>query len=115
MKSILLIILVLTTFSSCKTSVYGKYNTNHSTDKSSFFQIVLNTNNTVEKTEIHTISDFSKGIFKKVGNKIICYFDTSINNFPPDTLLFQIKNDKLYLIRKKMINKKFYLKKVNTK
>lgn len=98
-------------FISCNKNIYGKYNTNYSKDKSAFFQITLNSNNTVEKTEIHTISNFSKGKFIVQDKKVICYLDSTKFGFPPDTLIFKVKGNKLYPIRKGIVNTKFYLRK----
>ncbi|MFT3919619.1 hypothetical protein [Cloacibacterium sp.] len=110
MKSFLTIIFLVLLLS-CNKNIYGVYNTKYSKDKSVFFQIILNTDNTVEKKEIHTISIFSKGKWKKENDKIICYLDSSETGFPADTLSFKIQNKKLFPIKNGIVNKKFYLKK----
>ena len=63
MKNIFLLVSIMILFLSCNRDFYGTYTTNYSEDKSSFFQIRLNVDNTVEKTEVHTIRDFAKGKF----------------------------------------------------
>jgi hypothetical protein len=100
---------------SCNKSIYGIYNTNYSKDKSVFFQIKLNPDHTVEKTEIHTISDFSSGTYIVDKKKVICYLDSSKNKFPQDTLVYRIKDKKLYLLQNGNLNKAFYLKKEKEK
>lgn len=104
-------IVILALMFSCSRNIYGTYNTNYSKDKSAFFQIKLNPDNTVEKQEIHTISISSKGKWKKDNNNIICYLDSSDTGFPADTLTFKIQNKKLFPIKGGIVNKKFYLKK----
>ena len=87
-------------FFSCNKDFYGIYNTNYSKDKSAFFQIKLNADNTVEKTEIHTINDFTKGRFLvTTDNQVVCFFDSSRSKFPPDTLTFKLRGKKLYFLR----------------
>tara|TARA_B110000503_G_C7101527_1_gene393995 strand:- start:38 stop:379 length:342 start_codon:yes stop_codon:yes gene_type:complete len=98
---------------SCNNNVYGTYNTNYSKDKSVFFEIKLKPNNTVEKTTVHTISDFAQGKYVIEKNKVICYLDSSRNKFTQDTIIFKIKGKKLYPIVKEIVNTKFYLKKNN--
>lgn len=104
-------LLVIMLFFSCSKSFYGKYNTNYSKDKSAFFQIRLNADNTVEKAEIHTISDFAKGKFLLINKQIVCFFDSSNNKFPPDTLTFKMRGKKLFFVRNGVINKKAFLMK----
>jgi hypothetical protein len=100
----------MVTFFSCSKDFYGTYNTNYSKDKSAFFQIKLNADNTVEKTEIHTISDFAKGKFLMTHNrKIVCFFDSSSSKFPLDTVTFKLKEKKLYFIKDGILNKTAYL------
>lgn len=111
MKKIILFAGFLILFTSCNKNIYGKYNTNYLKDKSSFFQITLNSDNTVEKTEIHTISNFANGKFIVKDKKVICYLDSTKFRFPPDTLVFKVKGNKLYPVRKEIVNTKFYLKK----
>ncbi|MRX39047.1 hypothetical protein GJU43_07150 [Flavobacterium sp. LC2016-23] len=111
MKKIILLIGFLIIFTSCSKNIYGKYNTSYSRDKSAFFQITLNSDNTVEKTEIHTISIFAKGHYILKEKQVICFLDATKNNFPPDTLTFKIKGNKLYFVKKGIVNTKFYLKK----
>jgi hypothetical protein len=111
MIKMLLLTGVMTLLFSCNKNVYGIYNTNYSKDKSAFFQIKLNTDNTVEKTEIHLISNFAKGRFELINNHLVCYFDSSKNGFPPDTLTFKMRGKKLYFIRNKVINEKAFLMK----
>lgn len=113
MKKIILFGGFLVIFTSCNKNIYGKYNTNYSEDKSAFFQIILNTDNTVEMTEIHTISNFANGKFIIKDKKVICYLDSTKFGYPPDTLMFKVKGKKLYPIRSGIVNTKFYLKKNN--
>lgn len=110
-RIIILLIGFFILFTSCSKNIYGKYNTTYRGNKSDFFQITLHPDNTVEKTEIHTISNFSSGKFIIKEEKIICYLDSSKLGYPPDTLVFKLKGKKLYQVRKGVINKKFYLKK----
>jgi hypothetical protein len=107
----LLTIVVLLLLFSCNKNIYGIYNTNYSKDKSAFFQIKLNPNNTVENREINTISIFSKGKWVKTKSNIICYLDSSNTGFPADTLTFKIHNKKLFPVKNGVVNRKFYLKK----
>lgn len=101
------IALLLLIFSvSCSKDIYGTYNNRNSSDKSAFFQIKLNPNNSIEKTEIHTIKDFSSGTFVKKNNDIICYLDFSSTGFPKDTIVLKIKGNKLFFKRNNKINKK---------
>ena len=110
MKFLLLSVILIITLWSCSKNLYGTYNTKESKDKNAFFQIKLNTDNTVEKTEIHTISDFANGKFLILANKkVVCYFDSSINKFPPDTLAFKTKGKNLYFITKGKLNRKAFL------
>ncbi|MBS7256797.1 hypothetical protein [Flavobacterium branchiicola] len=111
MKKIILFTGILTLFASCNKNIYGKYNTNYSKDKSAFFQITLNSDNTVEKTEIHTISNSANGKFIVKDKKVICYLDSTKFGFPPDTLIFKINGNRLYPIRMGIVNSKFYLRK----
>jgi hypothetical protein len=84
---------------SCGKAAYGTYNTAQAKDQSAFYQIKLNSDNTVEKTEIHTISDFAKGRFIVISDKhVICFLDSSRNGFPPDTLRFLAKGKRLYFM-----------------
>jgi hypothetical protein len=78
-------------------------------DKTAFYQIKLNKDNTVEKSEIHTISDYAQGKFVSAGKRIVCFFDSSINKYPPDTLTFRLKGKKLYFLRNANLNRKAYL------
>lgn len=101
-------------FVSCNRNIYGIYNSNHSTDKSAFFQIKLDSNHTVEKNEIHTIRIDSKGTWKEEDGKVICYFDSTETGFPPDTLILKIIGKKMFFERKGIVySKSLYLKKVN--
>lgn len=109
--SLLLLTGVMTLIFSCSKNIYGTYDTRYSKDKSAFFQIKLNPDNTVEKTEIHVISNFAKGRFELIKNHVVCYFDSSKNGFPPDTLMFRKRGKKLYFVRNEVINKKTFLMK----
>jgi hypothetical protein len=112
MKVLLLSAVSMITLLSCNNNLYGTYNTNHSKDKSSFYQIKLNADYTIEKTEIHTISDFAKGRFLVTnGNQVVCFLDSSSSKFPPDTLTFKLKRKKLYFLRNESINRDAYLAK----
>jgi len=112
MKVLLLSAISMIILFSCTDKFYGIYNTNHSKDKSSFYQIKLNPDNTVEKTEIHTISDFAKGRFLVTNDKqVVCFFDSSSSRFPTDTLTFKPAGKKLYFVRNASINKDEYLTK----
>ena len=113
MKKIILFTGFLTIFTSCSKNILGKYNTGYSKDKSAFFQIILNSDNTVEKTEIHTISNSANGKFVLKDNKVICYLDSIKFGYPADTLMFKVRGNRLYPIKKGIINTKFYLKKDN--
>ena len=110
MEKVLFLFLILMAFS-CTKDFYGTYNTNHSTDKSAFYQIKLNADNTVDKTEIHTISDFAQGRFSVIDNRIVCFFDTSRSKFPPDTLTFVKKGRKLFFVKNGVVNRRSYLMK----
>lgn len=112
MKKLYIYILPLVLFNSCSKSIYGKYNTTYSKDKSAFFQITLNPDGTVEKTEIHTISISARGNFVVKDKQIICYLGTSLENFPPDTLTFNLKGNKLFFVNKNIYKTKNYLKKI---
>ena len=108
-----IIIILLLMFISCNENIYGIYNTEHSKDKSTLLQIKLNSNNTVEKNEIHTISIDSKGTWKKENGKIICYFQPTETGFPVDTLILKIVGKKMVFEKKGIVySKSFYLKKV---
>ena len=110
MKVLLLPTILMITLLSCNKNIYGTYNTNHSKDKSSFYQIKLNSDNTVEKTEIHTISDFAKGGFLvTTEKKVVCFLDSSSRKFPPDTLTFKLKGKKLYFVKNIPLSKDAYL------
>ncbi|WP_431242004.1 hypothetical protein ACQ9BO_18930 [Flavobacterium sp. P21] len=111
MKKIILLTGFLMMLTSCSKDVYGKYNTSYSKDKSAFFQIILNSDYTVEKTEIHTISIFAKGKYILKDNQIICFLDSTKNGFPSDTLMFKIKRNRLYFTKNGITNTNFYLKK----
>ena len=111
MKTMLLLIVLMLLLFSCSKNLYGTYNTNYSKDKSAFFQIKLNTDNTVEKTETHTISDFAKGNFLLRDKQIICFFDSSSSKFSPDTLTFKISGKKLFFVKDGVINTKAFLMK----
>jgi len=111
MKRLFFIASLMMIFFSCSKNYYGTYNTNFSKDKSAFFQIKLNVDHTVEKTEIHTISDFAQGRFMVTGHQVVCFLDSSRNKFPPDTLTFKIKGKKLYFLKNGILNKKAYLTK----
>ncbi|MEN5307213.1 hypothetical protein ABE425_06825 [Chryseobacterium cucumeris] len=106
-----LTIIILISLLSCSNNIYGVYNNKYSKDKSVFFQIMLNPDKTIEKKEIHTVSIFSKGKWKKENDKIVCYLDSTETGFPADTLTFKIKNKKLFPIRNGIVNKNFFLKK----
>ena len=110
MKKVFLL-LVIMMFFSCSKNFYGTYNTNYSKDKSAFFQIRLNTDNTVEKTEIHTISDFAKGKFLVINRQIVCFLDSSKNQIPPDTLTFMKSGKKLYFVNNGVVNRQAFLMK----
>jgi hypothetical protein len=109
MKILFSLVSFITILSSCSSDFYGTYNTNYSKDERAFFQIKLNADRTVEKTEIHTISDIAKGTFVVTNNQIVCCFDSSVSKFPRDTLTFKIKRNKLYFIRNGVSYKKTYL------
>ena len=109
MKNIFLLVSIMILFLSCNRDFYGTYTTNYSEDKSSFFQIRLNVDNTVEKTEVHTIRDFAKGKFIIKENEVVCFLDSSTSKFPPDTLSFKLKRRKLYFLRNGVLNKNSYL------
>lgn len=113
MKKIILVTAFLVIFTSCSKNIFGKYNTSYSKDKSSFFQIVLKSDSTVEKTEIHTISNSASGKFILKDKRIICYLDSTKLGYPADTLMFKIIGNKLYPIKKGIVSTKFYLKKDN--
>jgi hypothetical protein len=102
-------LLITMTFLSCNKNFYGTYNTNHSKDKSAFFQIKLNPDNSVEKTEIHTIGDFTKGKFLLINKYIVCFFDSSRNKFPPDTTRFMRSGKKLFFVKNGVVNRKNFL------
>ncbi len=104
-------VLVIMMFFSCSKNFYGTYNTNYSKDKSAFFQVKLNPDSTVEKTEVHTISDFAKGKFVLINKQIVCFFDSSKNKFPPDTLMFMKSGKKLYFVKNGIVNGKPFLMK----
>jgi|SRR5689334_528743 len=104
-------LLVILMLFSCSKNFYGTYNTNYSKDKSAFFQIKLNPDNTVEKTEVHTISDFAKGKVLLINKQIVCFFDSSQNKFPPDTLTFMKSGKKLYFVKNGIVNRKAFLMK----
>lgn len=110
---VLTFIIIFCIINSCSKNIFGKYNTNYSQDKSSFFQMTFNLDGTVEKTEIHTIRIFAKGKFKFKNKTVICYLDSTKFGFPPETLIYKVKSNKIYPIKKGVINRKFYLKKVN--
>lgn len=108
-----IIAFILFLFVSCNRNVYGVYNSRHSTDKSAFFQIKLDSNYTVEKNEIHTIRIDSKGTWKKENGKIICYFHPTATGFPADTVNYKIIGNRMYVEENGNIkNKSFYLKKI---
>lgn len=102
---------LMTLLFSCSKNFYGTYNTSYSKDKSAFFQIKLNSDNSVEKTEIHLNSNFAKGRFELINNHVVCYFDSSKNGFHPDTLAFKKRGKKLYFLRNEVITKKVFLMK----
>lgn len=111
MRVLFLLFICLTViFISCTRDIYGAYNTNYSSDKSAFLEIRLYADQSVEKTEIHTIGDFTKGKFEVIRNTIVCFFDSSRNKFPPDTLRCRVKGKKLYFIKNGIVNTKFYLR-----
>ena len=85
-----IIIILFFLLTSCNKNIYGIYNTENSKDKSAFIQIKLNSNYTVEKNEIHTIRNDSKGTWKKENRKIIYYFQATETGFPADTLILKI-------------------------
>ncbi len=109
MKKKLLLIFLVVFLISCNKKIYGVYNTKHSTDKSSFFEIKLNSDNSFERKEIHTITINSKGSWVKINNEIICYEHQNEQGFPADTLIFKIVGEKLYIVREGIINKSKYL------
>lgn len=102
-------LLAIMMFLSCNKNFFGTYNTSYSKDKSAFFQIKLNTDNTVEKTEIHTISDVAKGKFSLINKQIVCFFDSSRNKFPPDTVTFVKRGKKLYFVKNGAVNRRIFL------
>lgn len=102
-------IILLFSLISCNKNIYGIYNTRNFKDKSAFLQIKLNPNNTVEKTEIHTIKIYSRGKYIESNNKIICYLDSSETGFPSDTIELKIKGNKMFFIKEGKVNKNFYL------
>ncbi len=107
MKRLLLIFGILALVS-CNRNVFGIYDSISSKDKAAYFSIRLNRDQTVEKNEIHTISDQAQGRFEKKGRIVICYFDSSKSGFPPDTAIFRLKGGKLFFIREG-VSKKVYL------
>lgn len=111
MRQIILLTVIFLLFVSCNKNIYGKYNTNYSKDKSVFFQIILNSDHTVQKSEIHTISNFASGKFMLKDDKVICFLDSTKFGYPPDTLFFKIKGNRLYPVNKGVVNTKFYLMK----
>lgn len=114
MRNTLIYIFFILLFTSCNKNIYGIYNTKYSMDKSSFLQVKINPNNTVEKIEIHTIRIESKGIWVKNDDNIICYFQPTETGFPADILILKIIGKKMFLGKNvKDLNKKFYLKKYN--
>ena len=106
MKTMLLLTGIMTLFFSCSRNIYGIYNTSYSKDKSAFFQIKLNPDQTVEKTEIHVVGNFAKGRFELKNNQVVCYFDSSKYGWPPDTMTFKKGSKKLYILRNNVIIKK---------
>lgn len=111
MRSGFLSTCVMVMLFSCNKSFYGTYSTNYSSDKSVFFQIKLNRDGTVEKTETHTVRDFATGKYAMLDSYIVCYLDLSKNMFPPDTLTFRLKGNRLFFVLDGKVTKKFYLKK----
>jgi len=99
MKKLFSLVVTIALFS-CNRDWYGTYNTNYSKDKTAYFELKLNQDNTVEKTEIHTISDVARGKYLVENNQIVCFFDSSKNKFPPDTLRFRKKGRKLYFLNR---------------
>ncbi len=94
---------------SCNKVLYGTYNTRGSKDKSAFLEINLNSDNTVDKTEIHTTSDYAKGRYIVNDGTVICYFDSSRSGFPPDTLSFKLKGKKLFFVSHNIVNERAFL------
>lgn len=107
----LTLFLLIVLLNSCNKNIYGIYNTKYSTDKSSFMQIKLNLNKTVEKNEIHTIRIDSKGTWISKNDKIICFLDSTETGFPVDTLILKIIGNKMFFESNGKINKSYYLKK----
>lgn len=78
-----------------------------------YLSINLKQDKTIEKNEIHTIKIYSLGTWDKIGNKIYCFFDSSKNGFPRDTITLKISGKKLFFLKGLTVNKYFHLKKVD--
>ncbi|MDH6254463.1 hypothetical protein M2347_004190 [Chryseobacterium sp. H1D6B] len=104
-----LIIILIFTFISCNKNIYGTYNTRNSKDKSAFFQVKINSDNSIEKTEIHTIRDMSSGKCIQKNDLLICHLDSSSVGFPPTTITLKVKGKKIFFVRKGIINKELFL------
>lgn len=109
MKNLFFVFSFIIVMFSCNKNFYGTYNTSYSTDKSAFYQIRLKNNYSVEKTEIHVIRDIAVGKFIVEKNQITCYFDSSTTKFPPDTIVFKHKGQRLYFKRNDTLIQKKYL------
>jgi len=107
MKIYLCFILIIAfTFISCNKNICGTYNTRNSKDKSLFFQVKLNPDNSIEKTELHTIKDVSLGKCLKKKNLLTCHLDSSTVGFSPTDITLKIKGKKMFFVRNGVINKK---------
>ena len=109
------LLITVVTLMSCNRKITGTYTTGHLSDKSSFFAIRLNTDGTVDKLELHTISDYAKGRYYLVKNRrLMCVLDTSTSGFHPDTINYKVKGNRLYRIKGGVVDSKMFLKKSNS-
>jgi hypothetical protein len=109
MKKTILLMGLPILFSSCGKDYYGTYNTNHLRDKTAFYEIKLNSDHTAEKTQIHTIGIIAKGNFLVKGKQVVCFFDSAINNFGFDTLVFKVRGKKLFFVKNGVVRKRMFL------
>ncbi len=112
-KSLFIFFASILLLTSCNKNIYGLYDSSDNQDRSVYLSINLKQNKTVEKNEIHTIRIFSTGTWNKIARKIYCFFDPTETGFPSDTISLKIIGRKLFFIKDGVINKNFYLKKIN--
>jgi hypothetical protein len=112
MKLKCLLFLSLIIFTSCNRNIYGIYDSSEN-DKSAHLRINLKQNNLVEKTEIHTIRIDQKGTWRIVNGRIVCFLEENQSGFPKDTLNLKIRGKKMYFFRNGILDKNYYLKKIN--